>query len=141
MQYTVYMYVYIHIYVYMYICICPQAELLQGRTLRHFGQEMLRGEGPEKANLQNPDLSGISLPTPPNVPSLRALWSLLVGIWGVLECSWGVLVDETCLEHVPITVGHEIPAPAYWSACFGNLITDGPWTYLSFELRMLGFRL
>ena len=29
---------------------------------------------------------------PPNVPLLRALWSLLDGIWGVLKCSWGVLV-------------------------------------------------
>ena len=27
---------------------------------------------------------------PPNVPLLRALWSLLDGIWGVLE-GWGVL--------------------------------------------------
>ena len=34
------------------------------------------------------------LPTPPNVPTLRALWSLLDGIWGFLKGSWGVL-DET----------------------------------------------
>ena len=32
------------------------------------------------------------LPRPPNVPLLRALWSVSVGIWCVLECSWGVLV-------------------------------------------------
>ena len=30
-------------------------------------------------------------PAPPNVPLLRALWSLLDGIWGVLKGSWGVL--------------------------------------------------
>ena len=35
----------------------------------------------------------IYIPTPPNVPLLRALWSLLDGIWGVLKGSWGVLVD------------------------------------------------
>ena len=28
-------------------------------------------------------------PGPPNVPQLRALWSLLDGIWGVLKGSWG----------------------------------------------------
>ena len=28
----------------------------------------------------------------PNVPLLRALWSLLDGIWGLLKGSWGVLV-------------------------------------------------
>ena len=30
-------------------------------------------------------------PRPPNVPLLRALWSLLDGIWGLLKGSWGVL--------------------------------------------------
>ena len=29
----------------------------------------------------------------PNVPPLRALWSLLVGIWGTLKGSWGVLAE------------------------------------------------
>ena len=33
-----------------------------------------------------------ALPRAPNVPLLRALWSLLDGIWGVLKGSWGVLV-------------------------------------------------
>ena len=32
------------------------------------------------------------IPRPPNVPLLRALWSLLDGIWGSLKGSWGVLV-------------------------------------------------
>ena len=36
-------------------------------------------------------------PRPPNVPLLRALWSLLDGIWGVLEGSWGVLVHVVSL--------------------------------------------
>ena len=35
-----------------------------------------------------------SQPTPPNVPLLRALWSLLDGIWGLLKGSWGVLEIE-----------------------------------------------
>ena len=30
-------------------------------------------------------------PRRPNVPLLRALWSLLAGIWGVSKGSWGVL--------------------------------------------------
>ena len=32
-------------------------------------------------------------PTPPNVPPLRAIRSLLDGIWGLLKGSWGVLAD------------------------------------------------
>ena len=32
------------------------------------------------------------VPTPPNVPLLRALWPLFDGMWGILEGSWGVLV-------------------------------------------------
>ena len=34
----------------------------------------------------------LSVPAPPNVALLRAVWSLLDGIWGVLKGSWGVLV-------------------------------------------------
>ena len=34
----------------------------------------------------------MDIPRPPNVPLLKALWSLLDGIWGVLKGSWGVLV-------------------------------------------------
>ena len=34
----------------------------------------------------------IYIPRPPNVPLLRAFWSLLDGIYGVLKGSWGVLV-------------------------------------------------
>ena len=37
----------------------------------------------------------ISPPRPPNVPQLRALWSLLDGIWGLLKGSWGVLAIGT----------------------------------------------
>ena len=41
---------------------------------------------------------GNRVPRPPNVPLLRALWSLLDAIWGVLKGSWGVLVeDPQCL--------------------------------------------
>ena len=38
-------------------------------------------------------LVDVEVPRPPNVPLLRALWSLLDGIWGLLKGSWGVLVD------------------------------------------------
>ena len=34
-----------------------------------------------------------SSPRPPNVPLLRAIWSLLDGIWGLLKGSWGVLAE------------------------------------------------
>ena len=34
------------------------------------------------------------VPSPANVPLLRALWSLLDGIWGVLKGSGGVLVQD-----------------------------------------------
>ena len=33
-----------------------------------------------------------SIPTPPHVRLLRALWPLIGAIWGVLKGSWGVLV-------------------------------------------------
>ena len=38
--------------------------------------------------------SYICVPRPPNVPLLRALWSLLDGIWGVLKGSRGLLVYD-----------------------------------------------
>ena len=50
-----------------------------------------------------------SLPTPPNVPLLRALRSLLDGIWGVLEGSWGVLVNIGYLDPLGS------PSRIYWS--------------------------
>ena len=31
----------------------------------------------------------------PNIPLIRALWSLLDGIWGLLKGSWGVLAAYT----------------------------------------------
>ena len=36
-------------------------------------------------------LVGLRIESHPNVPLLRALWSLLDGIWGLLKGSWGVL--------------------------------------------------
>ena len=47
------------------------------------------------------------MPRPPNVPLLRALWSLLDGIWGLLKGSWGcwihiytsgLLLNQSLLE-------------------------------------------
>ena len=35
------------------------------------------------------ELESVLLPRPPNVPLLRALWSLLDGIWGLLKGSLG----------------------------------------------------
>ena len=37
----------------------------------------------------------VNIPRPPNVPPLRASWSLLDGIWGLLKGTWGVLVHST----------------------------------------------
>ena len=45
------------------------------------------------------------VPRPPNVPLLRALWSLLDGIWGLLKGSWGVLVLRTILYIYPLAPG------------------------------------
>ena len=45
------------------------------------------------------------LPRPPNVPPLRALWSLLDGIWGVLEGIWGVLVLNKGPIYDPCSLG------------------------------------
>ena len=41
---------------------------------------------------QKKDGGFLPIPRPPNVPLLRALWSLVDGTWGVLKGSWGVLV-------------------------------------------------
>ena len=38
-------------------------------------------------------------PRPPNVPLLRALWSLLDGIWGISKGSWGVLARTLNLQN------------------------------------------
>ena len=50
------------------------------------------------------------LPTPPNVPLFRALWSLLDGIWGSLRRSWGVLVYCSVLgisQSLNKKIGHD----------------------------------
>ena len=39
------------------------------------------------------DKMSFQFPKRPNVPLLRAFWSLLDGIWGLLKGSWGVLVQ------------------------------------------------
>ena len=72
----------------------------------------LRAEPEEAANLRirpmysllytpkAPGLRGAGLPneevqiptSTPNVPLLKALWSLVDGVWGLLKGSWGVLV-------------------------------------------------
>ena len=39
-------------------------------------------------------------PCAPNVPLLRALWSLLDGIWGSLKGSWGVLEERESTKQV-----------------------------------------
>ena len=53
-------------------------------------------EGPDVKRirgLKHPALYELwPLPRPPNVPPLRALWSLLDGICGILKGSWEVLV-------------------------------------------------
>ena len=44
------------------------------------------------------------VPRPPNVPLLRALWSLFDGIRRVLKACWGVLADSdnTIAAQLPI---------------------------------------
>ena len=37
--------------------------------------------------------------TAPNVPPLRALWSLLDGIWGIVKGSWEVLADPRTIQN------------------------------------------
>ena len=49
----------------------------------------------------------VPIPRPPNVPLLRALWYLLVGIWGILKGSWVVLVVRFRLLYGSL---HELPA-------------------------------
>ena len=50
------------------------------------------------------------IPRPPNVPLLRAFWSLLDGIWGVLKSCWGVLVHthiDICVDMYGVgSLGH-----------------------------------
>ena len=46
----------------------------------------------------------VFLPRLPNVPLLRALWSLLDGIWGVLKGSWGCWYF--CLYSISEMPGH-----------------------------------
>ena len=46
--------------------------------------------GPQAGGFQtHQPAEGLLLPRPPNVPLLRALWSLLVGVWGSLKGSGG----------------------------------------------------
>ena len=42
------------------------------------------------------------LPRLPNVPLLRALWSLLDGIWGLLKGSWKVYVLNLVSDRAPL---------------------------------------
>ena len=64
-------------------------EILQQAAQTHG----LRGEEKDQALVpEGPSTQYLTtLLDPPNVPLLRALWSLLDCIWGVVEGSWGVL--------------------------------------------------
>ena len=50
----------------------------------------------DQHNCQHPRL--------PNVPLLRALWSLFAGFWGIFKGSWGVLDDFEVYESWLVTV-------------------------------------
>ena len=50
------------------------------------------GLAQERRPIEAKEEAGLLLPTPPNVPLLRAIWSVFDGIWGLLMGSWGVLV-------------------------------------------------
>ena len=53
--------------------------------------------------------------TPPNIPLLRALWSLLDGIWGVLKGSWGVLVE------LKVMIWQHLQCPCIYHTAAWNL--------------------
>ena len=59
------------------------------------GGDAAHGQGTEKHGLRREGADAARTcrqwlaPRPPNVPLLKALWSLLDGIWGVLKRSWG----------------------------------------------------
>ena len=82
---------YIHIYVYMTMVVGCCLSVVLGRA-GFWGPRSLAPdfEGPNTQYVRL--LIPISLPRPPNVPLLRASWSLLVGIWGLLKGSSGVMV-------------------------------------------------
>ena len=55
------------------------------------------------------------LPTPPNIPLLRALWSVLDGTWGLLKGSWGVLVHSVIATLLQIDMEVEMrPSQDYY---------------------------
>ena len=86
--------------------------------------------GEEQTIAWRPATEALFLIDPPDVPLLRALWSLLVGIWDRLKGSWGVLVYRfrylqllnSCfyggpLGGTPSNKGHTI-----WGLYWGPLI-------------------
>ena len=65
----------------------------QGPRSGSFAARARPGSGPGDPEDFSQNLpKGRTLPRPPNVALLKALWSLLDGIWGLLKGSWGVLV-------------------------------------------------
>ena len=97
--------IHIDIYIYVYVCILYSPEGPSTQYLRPLAPNTIKG---------NIDLSLLATaycpdhwedPTsrstlglcnrPPNVPPVRALWSLSVGIWGLLQGSCGVQVIYT----------------------------------------------
>ena len=80
--------------------VCTAAVALQARHMGMHGSAShnIGAYGPNiyEANVPQSFIKRLHYPTPPNVPLLRPLWSLLDGIGGSLKGSWGVL-DKTLL--------------------------------------------
>ena len=71
MYICIYMYVCKRIYVYIYVYVCTYVHMsMKLRDPLELGPGACGASG---------------CPRQPNVPLLRALWSLLVGIWGTLK--------------------------------------------------------
>ena len=66
----------------------------RARSVHHIWAQTERDAAHQKHEITRKVSRSVSLPRPPNLPLLRAVWSLLVGIWGLLKGNWGVLVCE-----------------------------------------------
>ena len=102
-------YIYIYLSVYTYIYVCFEVACVRRRAFKY--RDLVRrcnyGCADEAANvgilvlIRQPELQTLHKSRPPNVPLLRALWSLLVGIWAILRGSWGVLVVVPEANNIP----------------------------------------
>ena len=108
-----YIHMYIYMYIYIYTCLYRSKALSvhQEFAIQAATSALTQTQGPASGGPRlavptawssvaavggwpNFPKSWALFPSAPNVPPLRALWSLLDGIWGVLKGTWGALVLE-----------------------------------------------